>query len=160
MSWTKREFVQAAFEEIGLASYFFDLQPEQLQGALRRLDSIMAKWSSIGIRISYPLPSSPSDSDLDDETGVPDFANEAIYTALAISIAPGYGKVVPIETKTAARNGYQAMINQSVKPIEYQLPETMPRGAGQKPWRTYNDEFLPVPEDTLKAGDDSELEFD
>ena len=29
MGWTKREYVEQAFEEIGLASYVFDLTPEQ-----------------------------------------------------------------------------------------------------------------------------------
>ena len=40
MGWTKRQFVTQAFEEIGLASYVFDLTPEQLQSALRRLDAM------------------------------------------------------------------------------------------------------------------------
>ena len=33
MSWTKRQYIVDAFEEIGLASYVYDLQPEQLQSA-------------------------------------------------------------------------------------------------------------------------------
>ena len=31
MAWTKRQIVTQAFEEIGLASYVFDLEPEQLR---------------------------------------------------------------------------------------------------------------------------------
>ena len=30
MAYTKRDIVEQAFEEIGLASYVFDLQPQQL----------------------------------------------------------------------------------------------------------------------------------
>ena len=48
MGWTKRQFVAQAFEEIGLASYVFDLTPEQLQSALRRLDTMMAAWNALG----------------------------------------------------------------------------------------------------------------
>mgnify|MGYP003525752305 CR=1 FL=1 len=55
MGWTKRQFVTQAFEEIGLAAYVFDLTPEQLQSALRRLDSMMASWNAKGIRLGYQI---------------------------------------------------------------------------------------------------------
>ena len=84
MGYTKQQFVSAALEEIGLASYVFDLQPEQLQSALRRLDAMMADWNGKGIRLGYPLPSSPQDSDLDEETLVPDSAYETIICSLGI----------------------------------------------------------------------------
>ncbi len=74
MSYTKGQFVDAAFEEIGLGSAF-DLQPDQLQTALRRLDGMMAMWNGKGIRIGYPLSSSPEDSKLETETQVQDSAN-------------------------------------------------------------------------------------
>mgnify|MGYP000165071707 CR=1 FL=1 len=103
MSWTKRQFVDQAFEEIGYASYTFDLEPEQLQAAMRRLDSMMATWNGRGIRVGYPLPATPGAGDLDDLTDVPDYANEAIYLNLAIRIAPTVGKAVSRETKVAAK---------------------------------------------------------
>jgi len=99
MGYTKRQFISAAFEEIGLASYVFDLQPEQLESALRRLDAMMADWNAKGIRLGYPLPSSPQDSTLDEETLVPDSAYEAIICSLGIRLAPSFGKQVMIETK-------------------------------------------------------------
>ena len=40
MGWTKRQFVTQAFEEIGLAAYVFDLQPQQLDSALRKLNAV------------------------------------------------------------------------------------------------------------------------
>jgi hypothetical protein len=88
MSYKKRQFISAAFEEIGLASYVFDLQPEQLQSALRRLDAMMADWNAKGIRLGYPLPSSPQDSDLDEDTLVPDSAYEAIICSLGHQAGP------------------------------------------------------------------------
>jgi len=42
MGYSKRHFVAAAFDEIGLASYVVDLQPEQPQSAMRRIDARMA----------------------------------------------------------------------------------------------------------------------
>ena len=103
MSWTKRQFVVQAFEEIGLASYVFDLSPEQMDSALRRLDSMMAAWNAKGIRLGYPIPGNPQDSSLEEKTGVPDSANEAVYMGLAVRLAPGFGKVVSPDTKSAAK---------------------------------------------------------
>ena len=157
MGWTKRQFVEQAFEEIGLATYTFDLSPEQMQSALRRLDAMVATWNGAGIRIGYPLPSSPQDSDLDTETNVPDMSNEAIYTNLAIKIAPTLGKVVPLETKASAKAAYQVLLQRAAMPEEMQLPGTMPAGAGNKPWRDQGDVFISDPVDRLQAGPDSYL---
>lgn len=51
MSWTKRQFMTAAFEEIGLAAYVYDLTPEQMQSAVKRMDAMIAGWNSNGVRI-------------------------------------------------------------------------------------------------------------
>ena len=129
MSWTKLQFIEAAFEEIGLASYNFDLNPGDLESALRRLDAMIAAWNAVGIRINYPLPSSPENSDLSSETGVPDFANQAIILKLAIQLAPGFGKTVSQDTKVGASDAYRALSIHFAQAPERQLPETMPFGA-------------------------------
>ena len=51
MGWTKRQYIEQAFEEVGLAAYVFDLTPEQLQSALRKLDAMMAEWNAKGLRL-------------------------------------------------------------------------------------------------------------
>jgi hypothetical protein len=43
-------------------------------------------------------------------------------------------------------------------PSEQQFPETLPRGAGQKPWR-YNGPFMPRPVDPVLTGPEGKLEF-
>jgi hypothetical protein len=159
MSWTKRQFVAAAFDEIGLASYAFDLTPEQLQSALRRLDALVAAWNALGIRLGYPLPSSTQDSDLDEQTNVPDSSIEALYTNLAIKLAPSYGKQVAIETKVTAKESYNTLLSRAALPMLQQLPSTMPSGAGNKPWRTYDNPFLARPVDPVLAGQDGQIEF-
>jgi len=157
MSWTKREFVNQAFEEIGFA-YGYDLDPDQLQSALSKLDGMMAQWNGKGIRLSYPLPSSPTNSTLDQETEVPDYANEAIYLNLALRIAPGFGKVPARELKQFAKQAYNVLLSRSTIPSERQITD-LPKGAGNKPWRLTDDPFLDPVTDTLDAGPDSELEF-
>lgn len=158
MGWTKRQFVTQAFEEIGLAAYVFDLNPEQLQSGLRRLDSMMATWNAKGIRLGYPLPSSPQDSDLDEQTNVPDSSNEAIYLNLALRIAPSFGKIPSVDTKATAKAAYDNLLSIAAMPMEMQLPGTLPVGAGNKPWNI-DQPFVNLPVDPLLAGQDGEIQF-
>lgn len=161
MSWTKREVVTNAFEEIGLASYVFDLQPEQLQAGLRRLDNMMATWNSRGLRLGYPLPDSPGGSDLDEETNVTDEAIEAMVGNLAIRLAPLFGKTVSPDTKAAARSAYVALLNRRTNTLEKAIDvDAVPAGQGTKYWRQYGDPFL-IPEDRgITAGPDDVLEME
>jgi len=159
MGWTKRQFITQAFGEIGLASYAYDLAPEQLQDALRKLDAMIASWNALGVRLGYPLPSSPQYSNIDAETEVPDSSNEAIYLNLAIRIAPGFGKLVSPDTKSSARAAYGTLLSIAAMPIEQQLPRSMPAGAGNKPWRVYDDPFLRGPVEPVLSGQDGPIEF-
>ena len=161
MAYTKRDIINQAFEEIGLAGYVFDLQPQQLEGALRRLDAMMATWNGKGIRLGYPLPSSPDTSDLDQATNVPDAALEAMAMNLAVRLAPGYGKTVSPDTKATAKGAYNQLIAQSAKPIEMQLDNmAIPAGAGAKRYRDSSDPFLAPATDPLTAGPDSVLDLE
>lgn len=158
MGYTKRQFVEGAFEEIGMANYVFDLQPEQLQSALRRLDAMMMEWNAQGIRLGYPIASSPQDADLDTETGTPDSAWEAVITNLAVRIAPGYGKTVSPDTKMVAKNAFNTLMQRATFPLEKQLPATMPIGQGNKPWR-WDNPYAQPPVDPVDAGPDGPIEW-
>lgn len=159
MGWTKRQMIEQAFDEIGLASYAFDLTPEQMQSAIRRLDTMMAAWNALGIRLGYPLPSDPCDSDLDEQTGVPDRANEAIYTNLAIKLAPSYGKQVMPDTKVTAKESYNTLLSIAAMPKQQQLPGTLPLGSGNKPWRLDDSPYLRHPVDPVLAGGDGPIDY-
>jgi hypothetical protein len=159
MGYTKRQFVYAAFEEIGLASYVFDLQPDQLEAARRRLDAMMADWNAKGIRLGYPIPSSPQDGSIDEETNVPDSAYEAIICSLGIRLAPSYGKQVMIETKATAKQGYDVLLQRATFPLEKQFPNTLPSGAGNKPYRYDDNPFLRGPVSSVDAGPDGPIEL-
>lgn len=131
MGWTKRQFVEAAYEEIGMAGYVFNLQPEQLQIAVKRLDSMCASWNAQGIRLGYPIPESPKYSDLSAETNVPDAANEAIYKNLALRIAPVHGKQISADLRSDSKLAFDAMLTKLVGVREMALG-MIPAGAGRK----------------------------
>lgn len=145
MGWTKRELVAEALGEVGLANFEFDTTPDEQQMVLRRLDTMMATWEARGVRVGYRFPASPGASELDDDAGLPDSATETVYLNLAIRIAPSFGKTVSAETKKNARDGWDLLLVVVAQPIEQQLPSTLPRGAGRKPWRTQNQPFFPQP---------------
>ncbi len=161
MGWTKRQLAEKAFEEIGLAAYVFDLTVEQITSAVWRMDAMIGGWSANGVRIGYPLPNSPQDTDIDQDTGIPDFAVEAVYLGLACRIAPMFGKAVAPETKAYADMAYSNMANQVAIPTpERQMPQTMPRGAGTKPWRNYNNPFAYKPQEDILAGSDGRIDLE
>lgn len=134
--WTKRDLVQEAMEELGLASYVFDLQPEQLESVKRRLDVMIASWNAEGIRIGYPV-GSPTSGDLDDDSGVPDVAVEAVYLSLAVLIGPRFGKVVSETTKARAKQAKDILISRSITPPVQRMPPSMPSGAGNRRYQPY-----------------------
>lgn len=142
MSYTVRQFVERAFEEIGMASYVFDLSPDMLQRAAGRLYAMLAEWNAKGVHISAPSTGNPDSIDLDTETTIPDIANETIIASLAIRLAPSYGKTVSVDTKVTAKQGYTTLMSLSAFPREKQFPSTLPAGAGNKPWL---DPFMPPP---------------
>ena len=158
MGYSKRQFVTAAFEEIGLASYVFDLQPQDLETALRRLDAMIAEWNAKGIRLGYPIPSSPQSSDIDAQSEVPDSANEAIICNLAMRLAPGFGKTLNALTASTAKMGYNTLLSRAAMPMVQQFPRTLPAGAGQKPWR-WDDPYMPQPIDPVTAGPDGPIQY-
>jgi hypothetical protein len=161
MSWTKQQLIEQAFGELALASYIYDLSPEELQAALRRMDAMLATWNAAGIRLGYPLPSSPSGSNLNDESGLPDAAIEAVYLNLAIRTAASKGKQLSQDTRNAAKAAYDVLLMRAAMPPEMQYRSGIPAGAGNKPWRMQNNPFLQPPADPLVAVDgDSTITFD
>ncbi len=158
MGWTRRQFINAAHTEIGLADYDFDISPEQYQTAARRLDSMLLEWNARGLRLGPNIAASVDGAQLDVDVGLPDAANEAVILGLACRIAPSYGKTVSPQTMIGAKNALTALYGVFAKPPEMQFPGTLPAGAGNKPWRFGNDPFIVPPSEQVTVGNDSALE--
>jgi hypothetical protein len=148
VSWTKQQIIAAAYAELGVADYDFDVQPEEQESALRRLDAMMAVWDGKGIRLGYPLPSSTDVSSLDQDSGLPDTALEPVFLGLALRLAPSIGKTVSVDTRRNASDGFDRLQIAAAQPLPPQQPNTMPRGAGNKPWRPLSSPFFPKPTDS------------
>jgi hypothetical protein len=123
---TKRELVQAALNELGIAEYEFDVSPEELSSGSARLDSMMSTWSKMNLRIPYNYT-----GNYDSESGIPVTAVEAVTTNLAKRLAPSYGKQTPPEVLTTAKSSLNALLSESAEPLTMQLG-SLPYGAGHK----------------------------
>lgn len=162
MGWTKRQLIEDAFGELALAGYDFDLSPEEMQAGLRRLDTMLATWASAGVNIGYAFGLTPTDSDLDQDAGIPLQAVEAVYLNLAARIAGSKGKTMPRTTLFNAKGAYDALVSVIARGAieEQQLDNTVPRGAGNKPYRRYFGPFVPPPDEgPLTASSDGGLTF-
>ena len=131
---TKRQIVDMAYEECALAGYEFDVSPEELQSALRRLDALMAEWQATGLRLAYNFPASIGTGNLDDWSGVPDGALDVSAKYLALRIAPRMNKAFGAEARRALASGMVALRTLCAVPVERQLAVNTPYGAGNKYW--------------------------
>lgn len=153
MPWTKRDICSEAFAEIGKGSYTFDMQPEEYQQALRRLDTMMATWgATANIRIGYV--GGIGFGDIAEETEVPDWAVEAMYLNLAIRLAPTYGKTVSQDTKNDAKKALDSIMNNTTELAPRYLGGFAGAGAGL--WNA----ILPPAPDPLETGAGGVLDFD
>lgn len=153
MPWTKRNIIEQAYAEIGKAAYEFDLQPEDLQAALRQLDAMMAMWSGTqGIRIGFA--GGNGFGELDPETEVPMWAVEALYYNLALRLAPGFGKTPSPLTIMNAKMALDAVRVRNVQPATRRLSGYA--GAGNSWWGA-----VPLPREipAIATGPDNTLDF-
>lgn len=143
-----------AFAELGLGEWEFDLQPDEIQSVIRRLDFMMALWSSKGIRLGFDSTSTDPDTD----SSVPDVAVQAVYLSLALLISGSFGKQLPPSSLAMQREAYDYVLANFMRIPQVHYPSTMPRGAGNKPLRfgTFN-QFYPGEGQTVDVGPDSQL---
>lgn len=135
-TWTKAQIVADAFAEIALAGHVFDIEPEEEQQALRRLEMLLGNWEGRGVTLGYAFASDASAIEAETQSGIPDAAVETVVINLAKRIAAGYGKDLSPQQMQDAKDSFAVLLTQAAFPPEMQYPSTMPRGAGVKPWRS------------------------
>jgi len=158
MPWTKRQLIESAFEEAGLATFAFDLTPEQTASACKRLDAMMAGLNQQGVQIGYAMASDPTNIDPDQDSGIPDGAYETVIAGLAIRLALSYGKQISPDTKYAYQRGLDALKVMAAYPQNIAIPVGYPIGAGWKSIPGEFNQFVPPSADAISAGNDP-LEF-
>jgi hypothetical protein len=62
------------------------------------------------------------------------------------------------ETRAMASEGYRVLLARAAMPMEQKFPNTLPTGAGNKPWR-YTDPFIQDLDPPLLSGGDGPIQF-
>ena len=151
--WSKRDVITQAFSEIGKGASDFDLQPEDLQTGLRKLDAMMATWGrALGVRIGFS--GGDGKGDLGEDTEVPDWSYEALYLNLALRLCPDYGKTPSPITVTNAKTALDAVRGRTVQPATRRIGGYA--GAGNSTWGARS---LPQEETPVATGPDNTLTF-
>ena len=133
----KRYLIDQAMTEIGMGGYQFDASPEENTDILRQMDAMVAMWSSKGVDIGYNVPTDPTDSDLDDDSGIELQHAAAVYKSLAVQICPMYGKQPNILLVKTQEDAYNAMLSSVATKPTQQYPERYPLGAGNRRYRRW-----------------------
>lgn len=133
----KRYLIDQAMTEIGMGGYQFDASPEEHTDILRQMDAMVAMWSSKGVDIGYNVPTDPTDSDLDDDSGIELQHAAAVYKSLAVQICPMYGKQPSILLIKTQEDAYNAMLSSVATKPTRQYPEHYPLGAGNRRYRRW-----------------------
>ncbi len=143
---TKGDIVNIALRKSGIASSSSLVQPtaSMMGDYLEDLDNMMARWDGVlGIRIGYMFSDPDYGANTSDETGLPDWAINAVVMNLAVQILTDRSK--PVKDSVAAQaNEY--LDNLQLRTYEVgslNRRNDMPVGAGNKPQyynRFYNEE--------------------
>ena len=159
--WSKRILVNKAYSDLAMAGYVFDLSPDEIQDAILGMDAMVAMWETQGIRIGYQATVDPEDADPDQPSGVPDWANMAVYKNLAIVQAASFGKAVPPSLAVAAKAAYDGMLGLiAANPPQMQFRGNLPCGAGWKRSNANGGPFVLPPVDVLTTGPDGLLDIE
>lgn len=153
---TKYDLVVAAYENLGLAEYVFDLQPEEIASGVKRLDRMMADFDARGIRLGYPIAAIAAAPSPTQVISIPDWAEDPVSLQLSLRIAPTIPKQVSMDVKKSAREGYRTLLMADYEIPQMQMPRHMPIGLGNRR-NTKNQQFF-APVDRVTTVNDALLE--
>jgi len=135
MSYTKRQIIIGALSELGQTDFVYDAQPEELQGALNALNVLLANWAGEGAETGAFVVSTFDADDLNADSGLPPAAIRGAQCALAMDLAPSYGKQVSQHTMRQAARVEALMRRQSLTiPPRARDLGVMVAGQGSKNW--------------------------
>lgn len=157
MSWTKARLVSQAFGAFGLQGFAFPIAPEMTEFAVNTLDAMLASWGTeFGIRIGYNNGANDATAATpEDDSGIPDHANEAVYLGLADRLADMIGKTLSARMNQRRQDAFDQLLSWAMASSlpEMQLRPATPVGSGNAPFSTgFGQVFVGGPADQLSTG--------
>lgn len=127
---TKGEIVNQAFQMLMISGVTAGASNEDISLALRSLESMVLSWERSGVYIGYIKSTSFDDIDHADDSGIADTDYFAVYTNLAVRLAPAFGKNPPPQLTKDAKKSYSDLFSEILIPVISQ--PNMPLGAGDR----------------------------
>lgn len=132
---TKRSLIGQAYIEVALNNWEYDIEPEEMDKALTRLDILAAELVGRGISIGYNAPSVIGQGNLDDELGCPDQAFFGLAVLLAQRLCPSMGKKLSQESRETLNAAMKAVRSAAVVLVpSMTLAHGTPLGSGNRCW--------------------------
>lgn len=129
---TKRLVVDMAYDEVRMAVPEFQVNPNELNTVLTKLDMLMDEWKVSGIDLGYNAPSIPGNGDLEDPIGIPNAALHSVALYLALRVSPAFGKTLSGETRAAMALSMSNLRGMTAHIPNMRLPRTTPLGQGNR----------------------------
>jgi hypothetical protein len=136
---TKIQLVSMAFDELRINGITSSADSEDNVLALQSLEQLV---SELNIDIGWRFEDQPDPNTM---SGIPQYAESAIYMALAVRIAPRYGKDAGL-IRTQASAAMSALVARVNKPRQVSYPTRMPMGLGNRRQYPYSQQFMPAPD--------------
>ena len=134
-----------ALGELVVQAAVADLQPDEVQLAIRYMNRFMFQLDANGIALGYTEVNSVSDT-----VTIAAGAMMGLVKNLAILLAPQFDAVVTPELARDASNGLKTMRRLGSSVIASSMPCTLPLGSGNEVDGLNNDfHFYPCPDDQI-----------
>lgn len=149
----KRDIIELAFDDCGLAGYEFDRTPEEQTMALRKLNALMMEhpWAQLG----YSQPAYGVGV-VEEPSGLPDNAINTVAMYLALRIVPGMGGTLSPEQRAAMSRSLLNLQSEYASIPTMGLPRNTAVGAGNRsrsPFTTDETGGVPVYSSTSQVVD-------
>lgn len=133
---SKTQIISNAFDELRINGITSKADNEDIALALDSLEQVVSEFP---FDIGYRFESNPDPNTL---TGIPQYAERAVYMALAVRLAPRYGKDASIYRNDAA-SALNALYSRVRRvPQVYNSPR-MPMGMGNRAHYPKYNQFMP-----------------
>jgi hypothetical protein len=133
---TKIQLVSMAFDELRINGITSSADSEDEKLAMQSLEQLV---SELQIDIGWRFEPEPDPNTM---SGIPLFAESAIYMALAVRIAPRYGKDAGM-IRTQAMASMSALVARVKKPRQINYSTRMPIGLGNRRQFPFSRQFMP-----------------
>lgn len=137
---TRATILSRAFARIGIADYVYAVAPDERADARATLDAMLSEWAESGVDLGH----TPGEDDDNDAVAMttPVWSDQAVWSNLAVRLAPEFGKTPAGPLIKDARRGYDLAAGKTqMIPTAMQARGSI-RGAGNRYYRQPDDRAI------------------